>query len=156
MTASDAGGGGGGEGTNLDPFFDDVEGVKEDMSSLKGLHQQLQSTHEESKTAHDAQAVKSLRGRMDTDVEQVLHRTKAVKVALSLIYMFFFAWLEDATGGTLYNPLTVLAGALASPGGPSLYLFTAFVRIPVQVLRSILGVKLIRAALSTVGKGIEL
>uniref|UniRef100_J3LN95 Aquaporin n=1 Tax=Oryza brachyantha TaxID=4533 RepID=J3LN95_ORYBR len=80
----------------------------------------------------------------------------AAKVALSLVYMFFFAWLEGLTGGASYNPLTVLAGALASRGGPSLYLFTVFVRIPAQVLGSILGVKLIRTALPNVGKGARL
>ncbi|KAL5216225.1 hypothetical protein ABZP36_007626 [Zizania latifolia] len=53
--------------------------------------------------------VLGLRGRPEAD---------AAKVTLSLIYMFFFAWLEGATGGVSYNPLTVLAGALASPGGP--------------------------------------
>lgn len=58
----------------------------------------------------------------------------AVKVALSLVYMFFFAWLEGFTGGASYNPLTVLAGALASRAGPSLYLFAAFVRMPAQVM----------------------
>ncbi|WVZ56750.1 hypothetical protein U9M48_007238 [Paspalum notatum var. saurae] len=59
---------------------------------------------------------------------------EAVKVSLSLVYMFLFAWLEAATGGASYNPLTVLATAVASHGGPAVYLFTAFVRIPAQVM----------------------
>jgi hypothetical protein len=48
--------------------------------------------------------------------------------------MFIFAWLEAATGGASYNPLTILAAAVASQGGPVVYLFTAFVRIPAQVI----------------------
>ena len=56
----------------LDRFFEDVEGVKEDLCGLEALHRRLQAAHEESKTAHDARAVKALRARMDADVDQVL------------------------------------------------------------------------------------
>ncbi|PUZ60119.1 hypothetical protein GQ55_4G098500 [Panicum hallii var. hallii] len=64
---------------NLDKFFEEVEAVKEDMKGLEGMFKRLQSTNEETKTAHDARTVKSLRARMDKDVEQVLRRAKAVK-----------------------------------------------------------------------------
>jgi syntaxin 1B/2/3 len=64
---------------NLDKFFEEVEAVKEDMRGLEGMYKRLQSTNEETKTAHDARTVKSLRARMDKDVEQVLRRAKAVK-----------------------------------------------------------------------------
>ncbi|KAF0936074.1 hypothetical protein E2562_038570 [Oryza meyeriana var. granulata] len=74
-----------GEGANLDQFFEDVEGVKEELRSLEALHRRLQSAHEESKTAHDARAVKSLRARMDADVEQVLRRARAVKAKLEAL-----------------------------------------------------------------------
>ena len=59
---------------------------------------------------------------------------EAVKGSLSIVYMFIFARLEAATGGASYNPLTILAAAVASHGGPAVYLFTAFVRIPAQVI----------------------
>uniref|UniRef100_A0A0E0GHU0 Syntaxin N-terminal domain-containing protein n=1 Tax=Oryza nivara TaxID=4536 RepID=A0A0E0GHU0_ORYNI len=76
----------GGEGVvNLDRFFEDVEGVKEDMKGLEALYKRLQSTNEETKTAHDARAVKALRSRMDGDVEQVLRRAKAVKGKLEAL-----------------------------------------------------------------------
>ncbi|XP_062221236.1 syntaxin-124-like [Phragmites australis] len=77
--------GGGGEGADLDRFFEDVEGVKEDMRGLEALYRRLQSAHEESKTAHDARTVKALRSRMDADVEQVLRRAKAVKGKLEAL-----------------------------------------------------------------------
>jgi len=64
---------------NLDKFFEEVEAVKEDTCGLEGMDKRLQSTNEETKTAHDARTVKSLRARMDKDVEQVLRRAKAVK-----------------------------------------------------------------------------
>lgn len=77
--------GGGGEGANLDKFFEDVEGVKEDIRGLEAMHRRLQSVNEESKTAHDARAVKSLRARMDGDVVQVLRRAKVVKAKLEAL-----------------------------------------------------------------------
>jgi aquaporin SIP len=58
---------------------------------------------------------------------------EAAKVSLSVVYMFLFAWLESLTGGASYNPLTALSGAVASHGGPALYLFTVFLRVPAQV-----------------------
>ncbi|KAK3147398.1 hypothetical protein QOZ80_3BG0281870 [Eleusine coracana subsp. coracana] len=80
----------------------------------------------------------------------------AVKIALSILYMFVFAWLEYATGGASYYPLTVLAATLSSGGGPAVYLFTAFVRIPTQVIGAVLGVNLIQLAFPKVGKGARL
>jgi len=79
--ATSAGGtdAGGESVVNLDKFFEDVEAVKEDMRGLEGMYKGLQSTNEETKTAHDARTVKSLRSRMDKDVEQVLRRAKAIK-----------------------------------------------------------------------------
>ncbi|OAY72990.1 Aquaporin SIP2-1 [Ananas comosus] len=56
----------------------------------------------------------------------------ALKVGLSLLYMFVFAGLEKLTGGASYNPLTVL------------------------VLGSIVGVKLIRQVFPKVGYGARL
>lgn len=81
---------------------------------------------------------------------------EAVKVSLSIVYMFLFAWLEAASGGASYNPLTVLAAALASHGGPAVYLFTAFARIPAQVIGAVIGVKLIQLTFPSVGKGARL
>uniref|UniRef100_A0A0E0CHI5 t-SNARE coiled-coil homology domain-containing protein n=1 Tax=Oryza meridionalis TaxID=40149 RepID=A0A0E0CHI5_9ORYZ len=82
---SGGGGGGGGEGANLEQFFEEVEGVKGEMRGLEALHGRLQASHEGSKTAHDARAVRSLRARMDADVEQVLRRARAVKGRLQAL-----------------------------------------------------------------------
>ncbi|GJM98086.1 hypothetical protein PR202_ga15062 [Eleusine coracana subsp. coracana] len=70
---------------NLDKFFEDVEAVKEDMRGLEGMYKRLQSANEESKTAHDARAVKSIRARMDSEVEHVLRAAKAVKGKLEAL-----------------------------------------------------------------------
>lgn len=84
-----AGGGdmeaGGESVANLDMFFEEVEAVKEDMRGFETLYKRLQSTNEETKTAHEARAIKSLRSRMDGDVEQVLKRAKAVKAKLEAL-----------------------------------------------------------------------
>ncbi|KAM3228854.1 hypothetical protein ACQJBY_060044 [Aegilops geniculata] len=81
---------------------------------------------------------------------------EAAKVSLSVVYMFLFAWLESATGGASYNPLTAISGALASRGGIALYLFTVFVRVPAQVIGAVIGVMLMRFAFPKVGKGAAL
>ncbi|KAK1611138.1 hypothetical protein QYE76_034811 [Lolium multiflorum] len=70
---------------NLDKFFQDVEAVKEDIQGFEALYKRLQATNEETKTAHEARAVKALRSRMDGDVEKVLKRAKAVKTKLEAL-----------------------------------------------------------------------
>ncbi|XVF87569.1 hypothetical protein PTKIN_Ptkin18bG0130900 [Pterospermum kingtungense] len=73
------------ETINLDKFFEDVENVKEDMRSVERLYKALQEANEESKTVHNAKAMKQLRARMDTDVEQVLKRVKVIKGKLEAL-----------------------------------------------------------------------
>lgn len=77
--------GGEDEGPDLARFFEDVEGVKDDMRGLEALYRRLQSAHEEGKTAHDAGAVKALRARTDADVAEVLRRAKTVKAKLEAL-----------------------------------------------------------------------
>lgn len=72
-------GGGGGNDAEMDKFFDDVENVKEDMSGVEKLYKKLQEANEESKTVHNANAVKNLRSKMDSDVSQVLKRVRVIK-----------------------------------------------------------------------------
>ncbi|KAH7839818.1 hypothetical protein Vadar_009178 [Vaccinium darrowii] len=66
---------------------------------------------------------------------------EAVKCAVSIINMFFFAYLGKLTKGGTYNPLTVLYTALS--GDFSQFLFSFGARIPAQVLGSIVGVRFI-------------
>ncbi|XP_072965405.1 syntaxin-124-like [Typha angustifolia] len=73
------------ESINLDIFFDDVEKVKDDLRSLEQHYRRLQETNEETKRTHDAKTVKSLRSRMDVDVEQVLRLAKTVKAKLEAL-----------------------------------------------------------------------
>ncbi|KAL3534076.1 hypothetical protein ACH5RR_002537 [Cinchona calisaya] len=76
------------------------------------------------------------------------------KHALAIINMFFFAFLAKATNGGAYNPLTILASAIS--GNFTQFLFTIGVRIPAQVLGSIVGVRLIYEAFPAVGSGPQL
>ncbi|XP_058079769.1 probable aquaporin SIP2-1 [Magnolia sinica] len=74
-----------------------------------------------------------------------------IKGSLSILIMFFFAWLGKVSGGGAYNPLTVLSGAVSgSLGG---FLLAVGGRIPAQVIGSIIGVKLIKETFPEVGHG---
>ncbi|XP_047338348.1 syntaxin-125-like [Impatiens glandulifera] len=79
-----------GEGTgketiNLDKFFEDVDKVQDDMKEVDKLYKKLQEVNEETKTAHNAKAMKELRARMDSDVSQVLKRVKIIKGKLEAL-----------------------------------------------------------------------
>ncbi|KAK4769911.1 hypothetical protein SAY87_030443 [Trapa incisa] len=77
-----------------------------------------------------------------------------VKVSLSIVNMFFFAFLGKVTRGGSYNPLTVLASAFS--GDFNSFLFTVGARIPAQVFGSISGVKYIIETFPEVGLGPKL
>lgn len=79
-----AGGPRGGE-VNLDKFFEDVEGVNEELKELEGLAQSLRSSHEQSKTLHNAKAVRDLRSGMDGDVSAALKKAKLIKLKLEAL-----------------------------------------------------------------------
>lgn len=66
-------------GNNLDKFFLDVEEVNEDLKQLDRLCHSLRSSHEKSKTLHNAMAVKELKENMDADVSAALKTAKRVK-----------------------------------------------------------------------------
>lgn len=68
-----------GDGANLDKFFEDVEAIKEELKGLELLHDQLQSSNEESKTLHNAKSIKTLRTKMDNDVALSLKKAKFIK-----------------------------------------------------------------------------
>eukprot|EP00249_Psilotum_nudum_P018502 c26840_g1_i1 orf=646-1581(-) len=68
--------------SNLAIFFEEVGEIKGEMEKVKQLLSKLQDAHEESKTIHKAQAMKTLRERMDQDVEEVLKKAKSMKAKL--------------------------------------------------------------------------
>ncbi|XP_075509164.1 syntaxin-121-like [Primulina tabacum] len=72
-------------GVNLDRFFEDVEAVKDELRDLESLYTQLQSSHEHSKTLHNAKTVKDLRSRMDSDISASLKKAKVIKVRLEAL-----------------------------------------------------------------------
>ncbi|KAM0980778.1 hypothetical protein COP2_014313 [Malus domestica] len=77
--------GSGAAGVNLDKFFADVESVKDELKELERVYFSLQSSHEKSKTLHNATAVKDLRSRMDADVTLALKKAKVLKVRLEAL-----------------------------------------------------------------------
>ncbi|KAL7092301.1 hypothetical protein ACP275_12G157400 [Erythranthe tilingii] len=72
-------------GVNLDRFFKDVESIKDELTNLETLHSKLNAAHEQSKTLHNAAAVKDLRSQMDADVAASLKKAKLVKVKLEAL-----------------------------------------------------------------------
>ncbi|KAI0515528.1 hypothetical protein KFK09_008193 [Dendrobium nobile] len=76
---------GGGNAKNLEKFFQDIEIIKEEIKTLEQLYRRLQDLNEETKSAHNAKMMKSLRSRMDADTEQVLRRAKSVKQKLETL-----------------------------------------------------------------------
>jgi len=76
---------------------------------------------------------------------------EVIKCVLSIINMFFFAYLGKITKGGAYNPLTVLAGAIS--GDFRRFLFDVGARIPTQVIGSIIGVRLIIDTFPEIGLG---
>ncbi|CAL9246662.1 unnamed protein product [Arabidopsis halleri] len=66
-------------GNNLDKFYLDVEVVNEDLKELDRLRRNLQSSHEQSKTLHNAMAVKELMLKMDADVTAALKTARRVQ-----------------------------------------------------------------------------
>lgn len=72
-------------GVNLDKFFEDVEAIKDELKGLEKLYSQLQTSHEKSKTLHNAKTVKDLRSNMDNDVSMALKKAKFIKVRLEAL-----------------------------------------------------------------------
>ncbi|ONK63609.1 uncharacterized protein A4U43_C07F17020 [Asparagus officinalis] len=79
---------------------------------------------------------------------------EALNLSLSVVYMYFFAWLGNFSRGGAYNPLGILSNAFM--GGLDGFLFTVFGRIPAQIAGSIIGVRLIKKTFPQVGHGSRL
>ncbi|XP_050145917.1 syntaxin-121-like [Malus sylvestris] len=70
---------------NLDKFFTDIEFIKDELKELDDVYFSLQYSHEQSKTLHNASAVKDLRSRMDADVTLALKKAKVLKLYLEVL-----------------------------------------------------------------------
>ncbi|XP_009116396.1 probable aquaporin SIP2-1 [Brassica rapa] len=74
-----------------------------------------------------------------------------VGYTFSVISMFIFAFLQKLTKGGHYNPVAALAS-----GGFGSFIFTIMVRVPAEVIGSILAVKHIIHVFPEIGKGPKL
>ena len=67
---------------SLTLFFGEVDTVKTEMQKVRELLARLQASHEETKKAHRAGAMKEIRERMEEDVGEVLRKVKSIKSKL--------------------------------------------------------------------------
>lgn len=74
-----------------------------------------------------------------------------IRYGVSIVNMFFFAFLVKATNVGAYNPLSILGSAIS--GDFANFIFTVGARIPAQVAGSIYGVKLILKTMPGIGHG---
>ncbi|PWA81411.1 t-SNARE [Artemisia annua] len=73
------------ETVDLDKFFQDVEKVKDDMLVVEKIYKKLQDANEESKMLQNANKVKQLRSKMDSDFTQLLKIVKVIKGKLEAL-----------------------------------------------------------------------
>ncbi|KAG6393388.1 hypothetical protein SASPL_147629 [Salvia splendens] len=68
--------------TNLTSFLEEAEQVKQEMASIRDTLARLQSSHEEGKSLHNPDALKSLRASVNADILSVLKRARAIRSRL--------------------------------------------------------------------------
>ncbi|GJT95851.1 syntaxin-124-like protein [Tanacetum coccineum] len=73
------------ETVDLDNFFQDVEKVKDDMLVVEKIYKKLQDANEESKMLQNANKIKQLRSKMDSDFTQLLKIVKVIKGKLEAL-----------------------------------------------------------------------
>ncbi|XP_010554746.1 PREDICTED: probable aquaporin SIP2-1 [Tarenaya hassleriana] len=74
-----------------------------------------------------------------------------VRYVLSVANMFLFAYFQKLTNGGLHNPLMALASSVS--GGVAEFIFAVAIRIPVEVIGTIIGVKHILQTFPEIGRG---
>ncbi|GKG23115.1 syntaxin-124-like protein, partial [Tanacetum coccineum] len=72
-------------GDGIDIFFEDVEKLKDDMMVVQKIYKKLQDANEESKMLKDANKMKQLWSKMDSDFTQVLKIVKVIKGKLEAL-----------------------------------------------------------------------
>ncbi|TYI43291.1 hypothetical protein ES332_A01G158300v1 [Gossypium tomentosum] len=70
---------------HLHKFFKDVDSIDGELKELEKLNGDLSSSHEQSKTLHNAKAVKELRAKMDSDLNMALQKAKLIKARLEAL-----------------------------------------------------------------------
>ncbi|KAF3326070.1 syntaxin-related protein KNOLLE [Carex littledalei] len=64
---------------NLRRFFEEAGLVKEEMASIRGLLTSLQEANDEGRSLHKAEAIRSMRDRINSDINQILKKAKGIR-----------------------------------------------------------------------------
>ncbi|XP_062113682.1 syntaxin-related protein KNOLLE [Humulus lupulus] len=68
--------------TDLGLFLQEAEKVKQEMTALREILEQLHQANEESKSLHKSEALKTLRERINSDIVAVLKKARAIRSKL--------------------------------------------------------------------------
>ncbi|KAG6395190.1 hypothetical protein SASPL_145831 [Salvia splendens] len=68
--------------TNLTSFLEEAEQVKQEMASIRDTLARLQASHEEGKSLHNPEALKTLRASVNADILSVLKRARTIRARL--------------------------------------------------------------------------
>lgn len=88
------------EDEKLRPFLQEAEAVKEEIASIRGILARLQEANEESKSAHQPDALRGLRARIGADVVLVLRKARAIRDRLEAMDRSTAASRQLGSGGT--------------------------------------------------------
>ncbi|KAK9290787.1 hypothetical protein L1049_008965 [Liquidambar formosana] len=93
MTSSPSSSNGG--GVDLSRFLQDVASIKDEFDVIDSIRRRLMDYHEKSKNVHDADSIKDLRARMDSDVTLALGKARLIKFRLETLDQSYEARLKS-------------------------------------------------------------
>ncbi|KAJ4781561.1 hypothetical protein LUZ62_065818 [Rhynchospora pubera] len=71
--------------SSLDGFLKDADAIRSDIEEIERIRKRLHESNAAARTLHAADAVRSLRAKMDADVALVLKKVRVVKAQLDLL-----------------------------------------------------------------------
>lgn len=73
------------DSSSLDGFFKEADAIRYNIEEIERIRNRLHESNEAARSLHAADAVRSLRAKMDADVALVLKKARVVKAQLELL-----------------------------------------------------------------------